>query len=115
MKETVNNKKKIVLFALMILLAVALCLSIVYLGEAKKIQSATASYNEEVMHFNEKAEKYNKYVENTCVDNIEGMPQSIESLSVEDDSLSASYRVQRLTKHQEGKQMQAAGDWERKP
>ena len=93
MKKTGNNKKKILLFALALLLAVALCLSIVYLGEAKKIKSATASYNEEVMHFNEKAEKYNACVKNVSVDNVKDMPDNIETLSIEDDGLVAAFRV----------------------
>lgn len=50
-------------------------------AEIELVTAATVEYNKAVEEFNKYVESYNEAVKFTCIDNIEGFPKSLESLS----------------------------------
>ena len=93
MKKTGNKQNKVLFFVVAFLIAVFLCVVLVCLRGVLIIKPATASYNEEVINFNEKANRYNELVNKVSVDNIDGLPTHIENLSVVDNGLVANIKV----------------------
>ena len=84
---------KIIIFSLLAVAIITIVGIGLMFGEVHQTCAATKAYNAAVVKYNEQAELYNQSVEQTCIDNISGLPVVIETLATENEGFGANILV----------------------
>lgn len=88
-----SKLKKYLLYGLLTVVAAVLIGIGLLFGEIQQTCIATRNYNDSVKAYNEQAELYNKMIEKTCVDNINGLPVVLETLKTEKEGFIDNFFV----------------------
>ena len=94
-KGEVNEKKKVPVVQILagVFAGVLLIIALVLVLAVLPLQNATAEYNSAVEEYNAAAEDYNSMLSLTCVDNLDGFPESAENLDHSGDAASQHQKI----------------------
>lgn len=85
-----KKQKKIIIIIILVLGLVTLFF---LYQQATSVRKSIKSYNEAVKEYNAVSSEYNEAIENSCVNNIDGMPTEIGKLNLEDESIWEAVKV----------------------
>ena len=85
-----KKQKKIIIIIILVLGLVMLCF---LYQQASSVRKSIKSYNGVVKEYNAISSEYNEAIENSCVDNIDGMPTEMGKLNLEDESILGAVKV----------------------